>query len=133
MSLSAVPGGLDMVVSPMTGGQRFVCIVCGPVIGLTPVLLYGWFPEVAAFSFLLTVYNLIPVRPLDGGRLLELLLGKYKNLYFALECLILGAIFVFCVGLSVFYKLGLLPVVVAAELILKNRKITCKREVAAVQ
>ncbi len=133
LSLSAVPGGLDMVVAPMTGGQRFVCIICGPVIGITPVLLYGWFPEVAVFSFLLTVYNLIPVRPLDGGCLLELLLGSCEKSYRIFECVILGTIAVTCVGLSVFYKLGLLPVAVAAELILKNTKITCKREVAAVQ
>ena len=133
VSLSAVPGGLDMVATPMTSGQRFICIIFGPLIGVVPVLLRGWFPELAVFSLLLTVYNLIPVRPLDGGRLLELLLGKYKKLYFALERLILGAIFAFCIGLSVFHKLGLLPVAVAAELVLKNRKIACKRGVGAVQ
>lgn len=133
LSLSAIPGGVDMVVSPMNKGQRFLCILCGPFLGITPVLFRNYFPELAVFSFLLTIYNLIPVRPLDGGRLLELFIGEYEKPFRILERLIMWVIVALCIGLSMIYHLGVLPMVVAAELVMKNRKMTCKRGAGAVQ
>lgn len=133
ISLSLAQGGLDMDVTPLPNLRKFFCFIAGPVFGLLPVFWCCWFPELAVFSFILTVYNMIPVRPLDGGRLLELLLGGYGVIYCVIERMILILTVVICFVVSIHHSLGMLPIAVAVQLIVKNRKITCKRQVPAVQ
>ena len=52
---------------------NIICVLAGPAAGAVPMMLMRSFPECAIFSFLLTMYNLIPLYPLDGGRALHLL------------------------------------------------------------
>lgn len=133
VSFGFTTGGLDMVVTPMSQISRFICILCGPLFGLLPIACYRIFPEWAVFSVLLTLYNLIPIRPLDGGRLIELLLGCNKIKYNHLEQIIWGILLILTAALVLYYSLGILPVAIIAGLVVKNRKITCKRAGEAVQ
>ena len=57
--------------------KNILCVMAGPVIGAFPVLFMRSFPEFAVCAFLLTAYNLIPLYPLDGGRVIYLLGQKY--------------------------------------------------------
>ena len=71
-------GGLDMAVSGFTGAsERLVCYAAGPAAGLLYCLaVRRVFPSSAIYSLLLSTYNLLPVLPLDGGRMLECLLSE---------------------------------------------------------
>ena len=53
--------------------KNILCVLAGPFVGVLPVFMIKFFPELALFAFLLTFYNLIPLYPLDGGRILYLI------------------------------------------------------------
>ena len=67
--------GLEMDYAGYLDGTRAVlCIAAGPLFGLTYAVMScrvgGKFAELSgALSFVLSIFNLLPVLPLDGGRL----------------------------------------------------------------
>ena len=53
-------------------GQELLCAVAGPAAGaLLAALVYQHAPELAIVSVCLTAVNLLPLYPLDGGRILR--------------------------------------------------------------
>ena len=60
----------------MSGGREVVCILAGPLGGLSLLLLCRRFPRVAICGMLQSVYNVLPIYPLDGGRALRGILGR---------------------------------------------------------
>ena len=50
--------------------REFLCAAAGPVAGLLLLLAARWFPRIAVCGLVQSIYNLLPVYPLDGGRML---------------------------------------------------------------
>ena len=125
-------GGMEMETSPMTDRKRLISILSGPIGGFALVFLGRWFPKTAICGWVLSVYNLFPLLPLDGGRALQILLGDEHgfNLLekFFLVIVTLAALYaVFILGF------GILPIAIVSVLWLRNRKIPCKEGVCKVQ
>ena len=60
-----------MEVSELSHWLELLCIGAGPLAGLFSVLLSPWLPMTAVCSLIQTVYNLLPIYPLDGGRMIR--------------------------------------------------------------
>jgi stage IV sporulation protein FB len=70
----AVLRGLDVLAA----WKRYIVYTAGPFINFLiagAAYLVGWH-EISLYNFILGAFNLLPVFPLDGGRLLQLFLGN---------------------------------------------------------
>ena len=57
--------------------QQFFSILAGPLGSFSLLCFSRFLPKIAVCGLLQGIYNLIPVIPLDGGRLLRLLLQRF--------------------------------------------------------
>ena len=125
-------GGANMETGPMTERKRLLAVLSGPVGGAFLVFLGRWFPRLAICSWVLTVYNLLPLLPLDGGRALQILI-KQNRIYTAVECAVLFCLTAVALYASFALGFGALPMLIVGILWLKNRKSPCKERICKVQ
>ena len=88
--------------------MRFLCAVAGPFFGLCGAIVCSVLGNVCASDFLLlfagvgvilSLFNLLPVKPLDGGRMMEAAvprLAKPVGVIFAAFVFILGLYIMLC-------------------------------------
>ena len=73
------PGGAQIHAAPLAPGQELLCILAGPGAGALTVLAWRVFPELAAAGLLQTVFNLLPLPNLDGGRMVRNICCKLRH------------------------------------------------------
>ena len=78
-ALELGPGGARMTADEMGRGAELLCTLAGPVAGGMTVLLWRWYPELAVAGLVQTVFNLLPVYPLDGGRVVRNICCKSRD------------------------------------------------------
>lgn len=129
-SLTVGLDGAKMECGLMSNSKKLLSILCGPFGGLILVLLGQWMPQVALCSWFLSMYNLLPLLPLDGGRVLEILLGQKARMFQRIFLLLLtfGALYAL-----VILRFGFLPLAIVAVLWVKNRNTPCKAGACKVQ
>lgn len=125
--------GCEMESSAMGEWQQFFSIFAGPLGSFSLLLLCRIAPKIAICGFFHGAYNLIPVLPLDGGRLLCLLLyalcPKYANRLMAAVAFICCAVVSgLCFRLSYGFVPWPLPLIFSVLWNIKYlpRKIPCK-------
>lgn len=125
-------GGAVISCSELTDGKHLIALLAGPLGGLLLVFLGRWFPRLALCSWLLSLYNLLPLLPLDGGQALRLMM-KNSKIFYTVERTILIILTVCCIYASAILRFGVLPIVIIGMLWLKNRNIPCKELTCKVQ
>ncbi len=138
-SRESVPVGLysfgaRLPLPPMSRGCELMCALAGPLGGLILLLFADVIPRVALCGAFQSVFNLLPVYPMDGGRALQCLLQmclpppKAEKAAAYTETICLTAIFLLGLWGTCMQKLGLLPVSMAAAVILRVKfaKMPCK-------
>jgi stage IV sporulation protein FB len=112
--------GARMPLPEMSPGKESLCVMAGPVGGLLLTAFAPLFPRLAICAFLQSVYNLLPIYPLDGGRILSSLLSmvfpppKAKTLLRIIELCIKLILCSVSLYVCLFLHWGLLPLLVAA-------------------
>ena len=73
------PGGARIYAAPLSPGRELLCILAGPTAGSLTALAWQLFPELAAAGLLQTVFNLLPLPNLDGGRMVRNICCKLRR------------------------------------------------------
>ena len=71
--------GAKIEAAPMSPGRTALCALAGPAAGALTIFAYKTFPELALAGLVQTVFNLLPVYPLDGGRALRNICCKIRD------------------------------------------------------
>ena len=125
-------GGAELQCSQLTQGCSIFAVMCGPIGGFLLAGLGRYFPRTALCSFLLSVYNLLPIMPFDGGRVLQLLITS-KRVFCFVKNITIMIILLISIYATLFFNLGIFPLLLVLGIYIKNRKSPCKEGICRVQ
>ncbi len=129
--VSVAPTGAVIATGPMSSAEECICALAGPAAGLAAACLFRGFPELVICALIHSMINLLPLYPLDGGRVLYSLLccvcpaDTAQRIVDAAAWILLGALAVCLVRL----RAGLLTLVLPLWVLrgIMNRKNSLQR------
>ena len=141
LSCEIGPLGAVIETDAMKWWQEFLSTLAGPLGGSLLILTIKYFPQVAVCGVLHSIYNLLPIYPLDGGRLLRCAVGSIFTPKIAftvcrtVEWIVSALILAVAVYLSLVRRMGLVWLVAATILLVRSAivKLSCKRDEQIVQ
>ena len=134
-------GGIRMDSTSVSDIGQILCSLAGPVGGLLLLFFAKWIPKVALCAAIQSIWNLLPIYPLDGGRALRTTLahmlsdrGADAVCRFA-ECMCIAVLIALGIYGSVLLHLGFLPLLPGVISLLRGKcgKTPCKRRLKQVQ
>lgn len=133
--------GALMNTGPMRYKEEFLCSISGPIGGLLTLFFVRQFPLIALCSIMQSIYNLLPIYPLDGGRAVRcLLVGLIKeplgsNIHRGIETVTIILMCVACFAATFIWNFGCIPLIAAMILFFKSKtvKTACKQRLQRVQ
>lgn len=129
------PGGIRISCSGLENVGEIVTAAAGPLVSFFLIFLYPLFPWIGFWSILQLCFNLLPVYPLDGGRILRAVLEWGMDTYTAQKLSRViggGTILILSVFLLLHRELGVLRFPMAGFFLLVmiilagNEKQSCK-------
>ena len=134
------PFGASMETESMRSGKELLCALAGPMGSLMLVPFYRWIPGIALCGLIQGTFNLLPIHPMDGGRVLKCTLEILKiphrdKVLQVTEWVTVCGILALGFWLNWKWNLGWGGVLVGVILLLRliRRKIPCKESMFGVQ
>ena len=127
-ALQIGPRGAIIHTQIMSDKEELICALAGPLSGFFLIFFFKWTPVIALTGFVHSLYNLLPIYPTDGGRILRcgmrLLFpcNVADKVQYWTEVVTLSIISAVCAYGTVFLRLGIIPAILAAALLLKSSK-----------
>ena len=132
--------GIQMVTGFSKISNEIVSALAGPVGSAVLILFARWMPRVALCAFVQAVGNLVPIYPLDGGRVLSgILRGVYpvqgERIATVFQIVVLGLVSISWFFMACKWGLGIMALVLPVVLVMKTGKIKipCKQRYLRVQ
>ncbi len=134
MSVRIGAGGAVICADCDAAWKKILCTAAGPVGGAMLLFLSGFLPRLALCGLLQSAYNLLPFSDLDGGKVLNCLMGllfpgkSCGRFLSAVETAVLAAMVALALYGTFWLRLGAVPLLIVGILLLKNKKSLAKRE-----
>lgn len=122
-------GGARMETGPLETWQELLCALAGPAGSFLLLLFAPWVPGIALCGLGQGAFNLLPLYPLDGGRVMACLFPRWHQRG---EPIVLAALLILTLWGAAARGWGLLPTVVLALAFLRRKK-PCKSSRFRVQ
>lgn len=132
-SVTIGSGGAVIEADVPPTGKMALCALAGPAGGLLLTVLMHIAPRIALCGLIQSLYNLLPLCHLDGGRALYGFLLTFSNTITVEKItLFVERIMIFLLIIAALYaffvlKLGMIPLVFVSVLLFKNKKSLAKR------
>ena len=118
---------------PLNNRAELLCAVSGPAASICLIVLCRFLPKVAFCGLAQGLFNLIPLYPMDGGRMLRCCLRRCfrqraDSVFRTMQYLILCSLLLIMLLWTVHEKAGILPVLVCVSILLRllPSKTPCK-------
>ena len=125
-SICIGPRGTFIQTEPMDDREEVLCAIAGPLSGFMLAFFFRWIPVIALTGAVQSLYNLLPLYPTDGGRVLQsgarILFSNTtacKIVYWA-EIITLSFLFALCLYGTICLRLGIIPVVFSLLILLRQ-------------
>lgn len=133
--------GAQILTGALTGWQEFVCLAAGPIGSLSLICFFPWLPLTAFMGCVQGLFNLLPVFPLDGGRMVFCLLRAVFDIHMAqkimngIEICVFAALSGLCILVCFVLRMGIFPLLILVSLFVQGQsgKIPCKLPQLRVQ
>jgi Zn-dependent protease len=127
LSITVCSRGAVINTGAMTTVKEVICALAGPVGGLICLLMIRMIPQISICAAVQSIYNLLPIYPLDGGRAVRCALTslcgeKTADCISKLLTVIVSLLFLLCsVYLDIRFHIKLyLPVILLIIITLKK-------------
>lgn len=119
--------GARMTLPQIGPGKEMICALAGPAGGLLLLLFAKWIPKIAVCAAFQSLFNLLPIYPLDGGRAMQGLLRMLckppvcRFLYGCIAAICRVSICILAIYATFWLHLGIFPILLAGLLLMRAK------------
>jgi stage IV sporulation protein FB len=124
--------GAQIKTDAYAGKRMIICALAGPLSGFVLFALLKYFPRIAICGLVQSLGNLIPLYPLDGGRVLRNVLNMlFSNqvafvIFKIVEVIVILALLIISIVCTFRLNLGIMPVLMMCVFLIKKKYLAIK-------
>lgn len=118
--------GIKMSTEQLSPIKELICAAAGPMGGLLLFSGVRYYPILAIVALLHSMFNLIPLFPLDGGRIVHSLVCIFFNRSYLVNKVLDGVVILVLLGCAIYLTIklswGVVPLVALSLPVIRNSK-----------